>query len=584
MKILGLILGYISGGARQRNTRLVLQLVAVVALMVAVYSAIFHELMAREGRQYSWITAVYWTLTTMSTLGFGDITFHSDMGRAFSVVVLLTGTVFVLVLLPFVFIEFLFLPWIRARDAGRTPRQLPASTRDHLVIVGQGPVTDALVNRAVHSALPYVIIEPDRDEALRLHDADLKAMVGDVDNPNTYRNARVDQASLVAALMGDATNANVAFTVREISCDVPIAALSSNESASEVLRLAGCTTVLELSTILGTAIAARVLGHNGRFEEIARFGDLLVTEALVVHPDLLSAQDIVRFIRQQTDVYAVGIWSHGRYVPLELGSTVKEGDALILAGSAEQLSRWDSTFGQGAANRSDSHVLVLGGGKVGRAAIEYLVDEGFSYTVIEQQPGRVPDDSHCVVGDARDLDVLAAAGIDKTHAVIVTTHDDDLNVYLTITCRRLRDDVQILARANRERNVATLERAGADAVLSYAALGAGALRNAIGLDDTVVIAEGIELVRLSIPQSLAGRTLADAAVVEHTGCRVVALIDRESFVCNPARDMLLPQACDLVLIADAESLYRFHKRFESLSQWRMRRRGRRSAPSQGLRA
>jgi hypothetical protein len=58
-------------------------------------------LMLYEGRQYSWVTGFYWTLTTMSTLGFGDITFHSDAGRLFSVVVLLSGIVFLLVMLPF---------------------------------------------------------------------------------------------------------------------------------------------------------------------------------------------------------------------------------------------------------------------------------------------------------------------------------------------------------------------------------------------------------------------------------------------------------------------------------------------------
>jgi transaldolase / glucose-6-phosphate isomerase len=37
----------------------------------------------REGREHSWITGVYWTLTVMSTLGFGDITFETDLGRLF---------------------------------------------------------------------------------------------------------------------------------------------------------------------------------------------------------------------------------------------------------------------------------------------------------------------------------------------------------------------------------------------------------------------------------------------------------------------------------------------------------------------
>jgi hypothetical protein len=59
-----------------------------------------------EGRDYSWITGLYGTLTVMSTLGFGDITFQSDVGRAFSIIVLLSGIVLLLIMLPFAFIRF----------------------------------------------------------------------------------------------------------------------------------------------------------------------------------------------------------------------------------------------------------------------------------------------------------------------------------------------------------------------------------------------------------------------------------------------------------------------------------------------
>jgi uncharacterized membrane protein len=93
-----------------RNTkvnikRLVRFLIGLFAL-IAFYSIIFHYIMMYEGQQHSWVTGFYWTLTVMSTLGFGDITFTSDLGRAFSVLVLMSGMLSLLVLLPFTFIEF----------------------------------------------------------------------------------------------------------------------------------------------------------------------------------------------------------------------------------------------------------------------------------------------------------------------------------------------------------------------------------------------------------------------------------------------------------------------------------------------
>lgn len=41
------------------------------------------------GREEIWITGIYWALTVMSMLGFGDITFASDLGRLFSIVVMI---------------------------------------------------------------------------------------------------------------------------------------------------------------------------------------------------------------------------------------------------------------------------------------------------------------------------------------------------------------------------------------------------------------------------------------------------------------------------------------------------------------
>jgi hypothetical protein len=79
--------------ARQ-NVRALLQLVVLLGAMVVVYSVTFHLLMAAEGQRHSWLTGFYWTLTVMSTLGFGDITFREDAGRFFSMVVMLSGVIY----------------------------------------------------------------------------------------------------------------------------------------------------------------------------------------------------------------------------------------------------------------------------------------------------------------------------------------------------------------------------------------------------------------------------------------------------------------------------------------------------------
>lgn len=123
----------------RRNVQLLLRFLGLLAIMVLSYSIIFHGLMVLEGQEHSWITGIYWTLTVMSTLGFGDITFTTDIGRIFSIIVLLSGMIFLLVLLPFTFIEFFYSPWMQAQAEMRAPRELPSTTRGHVILTHYDP-------------------------------------------------------------------------------------------------------------------------------------------------------------------------------------------------------------------------------------------------------------------------------------------------------------------------------------------------------------------------------------------------------------------------------------------------------------
>jgi Trk K+ transport system NAD-binding subunit len=162
-----------------------------------------------------------------------------------------------------------------------------------------------------------------------------------------------------------------------------------------------------------------------------------------------------------------------------------------------------------------------------------------------------------VVGDAADVAVLREAGIDDAETVIVTTHDDDINVYLTLYCRKLRPDVQLLSRANLERNVSTLHRAGADIVLSYTSAGATAIWNSLDVNPTVVLAEGLDVFRAEVPAALVGRSLRDAAIRAETGATVVAVIVGDDLVSTPTAETVVPAGAELVLIGDEQAEDRF---------------------------
>jgi voltage-gated potassium channel Kch len=214
----------------------------------------------------------------MSTLGFGDITFHSDLGRVFSMGVLLTGTVYMLILLPFSFIRFFYAPWMEAQSEARAVRQVPAETSGHVLLIHHDAVSSTLIHKLTQYHYPYFLVIPTLGDALRLHDAGLKVVMGDLDNPEVYRKLQVQRAAMVATTASDAVNTHVAFTVRELTAGVPIIATADDPASVDILELAGCSYVLQIPEMLGQSLARRVHGSDARAHVIGRYGQLLIAE------------------------------------------------------------------------------------------------------------------------------------------------------------------------------------------------------------------------------------------------------------------------------------------------------------------
>jgi voltage-gated potassium channel len=560
MKSLAFILSYLTNRQSRRNLQVLGRLLGVFVLLVTLYSVTFHVLMVWEGQpEHSWLTGVYWTLVVMSTLGFGDITFESDVGRVFSVVVLVSGTLFMLVLLPFTFIQFFYVPWMEAQAAARAPRELPAETRGHVILTRLDVVGAALIRLLERANVPYVLVVAELASALQLHDQGYRTVIGELDDPETYQKLRVDQAALVATTLSDTANTNVAFTVRETCPSVPIVATASSQASVDILELAGCSRVLQLGEMLGQSLARRVLGRDAKSHVIGEFGELLIAEAAAGSTPLVGRMLKDIRLRDHANVNVVGVWDRGRFRIAAADTLVESTTVLVLAASRDQLDVYDELFC--IYKSSEDPVVIIGGGRVGRATGAALEQQGIDYRIVERLPERIRKPDKYVLGDAAALEVLQEAGIERSASVVITTHDDDMNVYLTIYCRRLRPDIQILVRANLDRNVSTLHRAGADFILSYASTGANAIYNLLQRTDTLLLAEGLSVFRMPIPKPLAGRTLTQAGIRQKTGCNVVAVIAGEKMEINPDAETPLPENGELVVIGDADSENRFLSEF-----------------------
>jgi len=549
------LLSYLQSRAGKRNVSLLFQYLLLFFLLVLVFTVLFHVLMLREGQEHTWLTGMYWTLTVMSTLGFGDIVFHTDLGRVFAMIVLLSGMVFLLVLMPFTFIEFFYSPWLRAQSEARAPRQLSSNVRGHAILTHLGPVTEALIQKLKKYGQSYVILTRDLAQALELHDQGYQVVVGAPDSPEAYENVRVRQAAMVTATGNDLINTNIAFTVRDIAPEIPIITTADSDSAEDILKLAGSSKVLRLHEMMGRSLAHRTIGGDARAHVIGRFQELFIGEATAAGTPLIGQTLAESRLREMLGVTVVGVWERGRFENPKAETRIGPHTVLVLAGSHEQLQRYNELFC--IYHVASAPVIIVGGGRVGLATGRSLAHRKLDYVIVERNPLRVGPEGKVVQGDAAAIDTLERAGIREAPAVIITTNDDDTNVYLTILCRRLRPDIQIITRATLEQNVMTLHRAGADFVMSYASMGANAIFNVLRRADVLMLAEGLNVFRVQAPDALVGKTIAESAVRSSTGCSIVALRKPSGIEINPTPDSVLAPGSEIVLIGTVDDENRF---------------------------
>jgi Trk K+ transport system NAD-binding subunit len=467
--------------------------------------------------------------------------------------------IFLLILFPFTFIEFFYAPWMEARNQARAPRALPEGARGYVILTNFDPVSRALIRKLDKFQYNYALLVPDLSEALRLHDRGYKVVVGDVDSPATYERLQIEYAALVAATSeNDAVNTNIAFTVRESSEHTPVVTVADSPASVDILELAGSQRVLQLSAMLGQSLARRARVGSQRAHVVGNFNQLLVAEAGIHGTDLEGRTLAETPLSSELGIHVIGVWERGVYEHATHGLRLSKHSVLVLAGGSEQFARFNERYG--GFDTGGQPVLIIGGGRVGQAAAQSLAARGVDYRIVEKDPAALEPGPRHVIGDAARLEILEEAGINEAPAVLVTTRDDDVNIYLTIYCRRLRPDIQIISRSTMERNISTLHRAGADFVMSLASLGANTIFNLLKRSDVQMIAEGLDAFRVTVPPGLADKSLVEADIRARTGCTVVATCHAgELTIAGP--DTRLSAGDELILIGTIEAEDAFLREF-----------------------
>jgi voltage-gated potassium channel len=526
-----------------------------------IFTGLFHWIMVNvEGQQHSWFSGFYWTLVTMSTLGFGDIVFRTDIGRIFSVFVILSGVVLLLIVLPYLFLNQVAVPWLQASLRLQAPRTIPESLRGHVIVAGEDALARGLVQRLERQGIGHVLLESDPERAARRAADGESILTGDPDERDTWERAGINRARMVLADLDDVANTNLILTVRDLNDKIPIVSIAKDDDAIDIMQLAGATHVLPLRRQLGEQLAARLNAGHAETHEIGRVGELIVAEFPVHNTPLRGKTVRETKLRELLGVSVVGIWEHARLNPVRPDDRLTDSCIPVVAGTPEQIEILNELLYIYDTNWHP--VLVIGGGKVGKAATAALRRREVKVHLLEKDAATARRlegaADRVIVGDAANREILEEAGILNAPAVLITTNDDATNVYLTVYCRKINPSLRIVSRVTRTRNIDSMRRAGADLVLSYDTLGIETV-TAVALGrPLVLLGEGVELAEFDIPASLRGKTLAESGIGAQTGLSVIGVETDGEVSPTPGAGFRLPEVGRLIMMGSPEGVAAFH--------------------------
>ncbi|MCB9832201.1 MAG: potassium channel protein [Planctomycetes bacterium] len=226
--------------------------------------------------------------------------------------------------------------------------------------------------------------------------------------------------------------------------------------------------------------------------------------------------------------------------------------ALLL--SDESRRAWIERRRRRMVDQMDNHVIICGYGQMGRSVAANLTREQIPFMIIERdelaaeqarQKGLV-----CLDGNASEEGILEKAGIERARSLIAAVDSDAESVFIVLTARAIRPDIQIIARANREDSEPKLRRAGASRVILPYLLSGQRVVSLVSRPsvadflDVVMHSDDLELrmeeIIVPAESTLVGKTLADTKARESFGVTVLA-------ICSPGRPVLTaPKADDRI--------------------------------------
>ena len=294
---------------------------------------------------WSWHDALFMTVITLSTVGFGEVRPLSGMGERFTILLILLGVggvAYTFSTMTDYFIAGELNGILRRQRMARAINKL----RNHYIICGYGRVGQQVVQGLRANHYDVVVIDGGTDSIAEFEKEGVHYVIGDATSDPILQQAGIEHASgLCTCLPSDATNVFVVLSARTFNPNLFIISRSNQPASERKLRIAGANQVINPYLITGHRMAAQLL-HPSVVEfldVIMRSGELeLRIEEIKLGPtSSMNGQSLAECnVRGDTGVNVLAVRRQDgtlfTHLPAEF--TLQTGDALVGLGTQPQLA------------------------------------------------------------------------------------------------------------------------------------------------------------------------------------------------------------------------------------------------------
>ncbi len=239
---------------RNENNR---QVIFIIILMIAIFGGGTAGYIVIE--DYSFSDAIFMTIITVTTVGFGEVQPLTPEGRIFTSALILLGFASLAFAVHIIMGAIINRVINSTSEIKKMEKQI-SKLKEHYIICGFGRVGMAAVEKFKQSGTDFVVIDTLSDDLSGNNEEQILHLKGDALDEDTLINASIKSASgLLALLPSDADNLYITLTARELNPTLHIIARAEGTGSEKKLLQAGADSVISPFTAAGRKIAANML-------------------------------------------------------------------------------------------------------------------------------------------------------------------------------------------------------------------------------------------------------------------------------------------------------------------------------------